>query len=444
MKRSRLLFFALSLLSISLIGCNRGCTTSKTIKSESTTISTSAGNVQIVGRVVDYRHSRRVGSDIFDREVTHTFGLCFDINFGTFQLSEFYHEGVDDPDNVNLTNELKRVKVKISKDQNHIGMGVDGKVVKLVHLYKSHGIGTDRADLVADGTMDWSKLDMESFPSPSEILTKSLEESCDFMPYGTSAMDEFCNDSKPSSKVHKTLLDKWPSCTFAKNYFTEQKVRELAKDKKWKKRAEKRGLKVLKNIESHNFDFEEIAAFVDQLNSSELNEALNEVLMNKWGTSGANDYTEKLVERLKQQNSFTSEERSALYETAKSEFDKFQQTGESNYKREAAECLYVLQAMGDTTTGYNFINTSFGKNVSQYNCFDFIEVAFDHYGSYTDYQQELMLNKTESTFDAIQDYSRSVFYSNIEGIADCSMLKRLQKKYPEDLKMERIPSRCKP
>ena len=166
--------------------------------------------------------------------------------------------------------------------------------------------------------------------------------------------------------------------------------------------------------------------------------------MNKWGTSGSNDYTEKLVERLKQRNSFTSEERSALYETAKSEFDKFEQTGESNYKREAAECLYVLQAMGDTTTGYNFINKSFGKSVSQYNCFDFIEVAFDHYGSYTDYQQELMLSKTESTFNAIQDYSRSVFYSNIEGIADCSMLKRLQKKYPEDLKMERIPSRCKP
>lgn len=442
--RSRpLTYIAFGAFSLFLIGCNRGCTTSKTIASESRVVQTSGGNAEVVGRVVDYRHSRRVGQDIFDREVSHTYGLCFDLKFGTFHLSEFFHEGVANPDNVNLSKELGRVQVKISKDQNHIGLGVDGKVVKLVHLYKNHGIGTDQPNLVADGTMDWANLDIESFPSPSDILAESLKKSCDLMPYGTSAMKEFCDDSKPSSKVHKVLLDKWPSCRFAEDYYTEQKLRELSKDKKWRKRAVKRGKKVLKNIEHHNFRFDKVVAFIDFLDEDELNEELDNILLTNWGKKGMIDYTDRLIERLNQPNSsIDRSEREALYELAKSEFTEFERTGESNYKLEASECLVVLNALGDTTTAYNFVENSFGANAKRYDSSDLLEVAFDNYDSYTDYQQQKILSETESTFNEVKDYSRSIYFDHIEELADCSLLKRLMKKYPEDLKYQRVPSRC--
>ncbi len=444
MRSRSLTYFAFSAMSLFLIGCNRGCTTSHTIASESRAVQTSGGNAEVVGRVVDYRHSKRVGQDIFDRKISHTYGLCFDLKFGTFHLSEFFHEGVDNPDNVNLSKELGRVKVKISKDQNHIGLGVDGKVVKLVHLYKTHGIGTDQPKLNADGTMDWAKLDIESFPSPSEILEESLKNSCDLMPYGSAAMNEFCDDSQPSSKIHKLLLDKWPSCAFAKNYYTEQKLRELVKDKKWKKRAVKRGKKVLKNIEQYNFQFDDIVAFIDFLDEDELSQELDDILLANWGKKDMIDYTEKLVERLNQpNNSFDKEEREALYELAKSEFTEFEKTGESNYKMEASECLLVLTALGDTTTGYNFVQNAFGAKAKRYDSLDFLEVAFDHFDVYTDYQQQKMLSETEATIDVVKDYARSSYYDHIERLADCSMLKRLKQKYPEDLKFQRVPNRCK-
>ena len=444
MSRKSLSFLLVIASSVTLFGCNRGCTTSKTIASESTTVSTSGGNVQVTGRVIDYRHSKRQSSDIFDRKVSHSYGLSFDLNYGTFAQREFYHEGVDDPEKVNLTKELQRVKVEISKDQNHIGLGVDGKVVEIIHLYKSNRISTNRIELLADGTMDWSKLDMESYPSPESILTESLKNSCDDIGGNDNAYFEFCNTSKPSAKIHKIMLDQWPKCNTAENYYTENKIRELSKSKKWRKRAEKRAKLILDNLGSYSFEFDAVMAFIDALDSDNLNTQLNGILLDKWGGNGTMDFTSVLVKRIKEnKNSFSYSDRQVLRSEAKMEFSKFEKSGQFNYKRKGLECLRVLSALGDTTTAYKFIQNSFGKNASRFDSRDFLDVAYGDFNLYTAHQQQLIIQKTEATFASFKGSYRSSYYYAIDDLVDCSMLKRLKNKYPDDLHGPSVPMRCR-
>ena len=102
----------------------------------------------------------------------------------------------------------------------------------------------------------------------------------------------------------------------------------------------------------------------------------------------------------------------------------------------------MLSALGDTTTAYNFVQNSFGTNISHFKAYDFLNVVYDDFSVYTDYQQQSIMQKTEASFAHVKDYSRSGFYSEIEDLVDCSMLKRLMNKYPKDLEYERIPTRC--
>lgn len=445
MQRKIISLVTMIALCLLLIGCNRGCTTSRTIASESTIISTSGGDVELTGRVIDYRHSKRQSQYLLDRKVSHSYGLSFDIQFGTFIRKEFFHEGVKDPEKVNLPKELLRAKVAVSKDQNHIGLGVDGKVVELIHLYKSNRIRTNEPKLLADGTMDWSKLDINSYPSPASILTESLKNDCGTMLSEKDAMFAFCDASKPSAKIHRVMLDQWPSCNLAKKYLNEEKVQELSKSKKWRKYAEKRGKQVLKNVNSYGFEFDEVMQFTTALNSDKLNSILDSMLIEKWGRKGMSDYTQTLVSRISQKkNPLDKASQRKVYDEAKAEFAKFQRTGESNYAREASKCLQVLSALGDTMTGFEFIQSSFGANISRFKPYDFIEVAYQDLSVYTDYQQQLIIQKTEASFAYVKDYSRSSFYGAIDDLVDCSMLKRLKKKYPKDLERREVPGRCGP
>lgn len=445
MQRKTISFFTLIALGLVLIGCNRGCTTSHTIASESTTIATSGGNVEIVGRVIDYRHSRRIGNNIFERSISHSFGLSFDLNYGVFKQTEFYHEGVDDPDLVDLPSELKRVKVMISDDKNHIGLGVDGKVVDLIHLYKSSRIATGQDTLTADGTLDWSNLDINSFPSPASILTENLKNDCGKISNSEEALYAFCNASKPSDRIHRIMLDQMPTCNVANNYLTEEKIQELSKSKKWKKYAIKRGKKVLDEIGSNKFEFDEALNFIVAMNSHELNSRLDKLLMKEWGPSGGSDYTKYLVKRLEQKkNPMGNTNRDAIHKQAKSEFQKFQKTGKLNYKREASKCLQVLSSLGDTTVGFEFVQNSFGVNISRFETSDFLDVAYEDFDVFTDYQQRLIVQKTEPLFEHMQGYSRSIAYLRIMNIVDCGMLKRLKKKYQKDLGSMMTPHRCNP
>lgn len=442
MQRKTLSLFSLITLGLVLIGCNRGCTTSKTIASESITISTSSGDVELTGRVIDYRHSQRQG-DVFHRKVSHSYGLCFDIQYGTFSQDNFFHEGVKDPKTVKLPKELKRVKVAVSKDGNHIGLGVDGKVVSLFHLYNSNAILTEQPNLGADGTMDWANLDINSYPSPESILRESLKNSCNDWGSETKAMIEFCDLKKPSDKVHRIMLDKWPECNLSKNYLSEKRVKVFSKNKKWKKYAEKRGKELLDSMSSHSFEFDEILVFFGALNSNELNIRIDSLLIDNWGQNGMIDYTEALRNRIRQSNKPLGKvARRRVYNQAKSEFMEFERSGRSNSKREASKCLQMLSTLGDTTTAYNFIQNSFGPNISRFRIYDFLDVVYDDFSVYTDYQQQLIMQKTEASFAHVKDYSRSGFYSAIEDLVDCSMLKRLMKKYPKDLEYERVPTRC--
>ncbi|MCJ8292153.1 MAG: hypothetical protein HRT58_19910 [Crocinitomicaceae bacterium] len=447
MQRKTLSLVSMIALCLILIGCNRGCTTSRTIASESKTIATSGGDVEIIGRVIDYRHSKRRGQDIFDRKVSHTFGLSFDVKYGTFEQKEFYHEGVKDPDLVKLPKELNRVKVAISNDRNHIGLGVDGKVVDLIHLYKSNRIQTMQSSLKADGTMDWSKLDINSYPTPSEILTESLKNSCEIMTFEKDAMFAFCDSKKPSDKIHQVMLNKWPRCSLAKSYLSEKKIKELSKDKTWKRRAIKRGTYVIKNKGSFGFDFDNVTDFASALNSPELNVLVDSLLLEEWGRNNGNDYTKALTDRIgRRKNALNKSNRMVVYIEAKREFSKFLKTGESNYQRESSKCLQVLKALGDTMSAFNFVQEALvgNGNIGHFNSMDFIETAYDDMDVFTDYQQRIIILKSEDVFDYCKDYSRSILYSAIEDLVDCSMLKRLKKKYPKDLKYSRIPSRCGP
>lgn len=443
MHKRSLSFVSLTLFSLLLIGCNRGCTTSTTLASESKTISTPEGDVEITGRVVDYRNSMPVNRNVFNRSISHTFGLSFDVKFGNFYQEDFFTEGVKDPDFVKLTDELKRVKVSVSKDKNHIALGIDGKVVDIIHLYQSHRITTNQQDLMADGTMDWSKLDINSYPSPEKILTKTLEKSCDILGRNDEAMIAFCDSKKPSDKIHRLLLKKWPDCQLAQGYYTDERVGEFRKNDKWRKQATKSALKALKKRESAGFDLGLVISFSLAVNSSELNKTVDSLLLSEWGKPGGVNYTSALISRMENaKNPMGKSDRKKVQAEAKSEFNAYLFSGKSNSNRDAQQCLEVLEALGDTMSVHKFIDAAFNKRPGNFNTRAFIDIAYSDMDEFTDYQQQMIIEKTPKRFESFPKELRSDYFSAIQDVMDCSFLKRMKKKYPSELDFNLVPFRC--
>lgn len=428
-----------------LTACQNGCTTSSTMDSESKTIQVQGHAVQVTARLVDYRNSKRIGDNIFRRSVTHTYGVSFDIRTKGYSGSQFYSESIADPDNVDLIAELKRVKVDFSKDLNHLGLGVDDKVVDVVHFYKGKvlelGIQNELFDV--NKLDNWSDLDLNSYPSPEELMLTEIQDNCTFSFMNSQTLHEFMGSLKKSDTSQRMFLAQWPSCSLVDDFFTDNRVAKYSQNGTWKQYALDRCSKIM-TYTNNDREMEDAIHLLRVMNVPEANYLIDSTLASSWGGSMETEMTELLVERMTaKKNKLKPELRNAVVAEAERGFSKFVRTGNSDHNREPAACLKVLIASGDTSTTYRFLEDSFGKNNDDYWFSDFLETVYDNYESFTPYQKSFVKKQTPLLFDRIPDYYRSLYFSAVEKFVECSQLKKWKNKYPEDLEFASYPDHCK-
>lgn len=434
-------FFWAVLFLMLLVGCERGCTTSRTIDEESVEMDANGSKVILNLRLVDYRNSRAINRNIFNRSVSHTYGLSVDIVYRGQEFKGVYEEGTDNPDNVDLTKELKRVQLAVSKDGNHLGIGVDQKVVNVLHFYKERLITTSVALVNPEFESPWSDLKINDFPSPRELILANIEN-CEFSFSDDEILSAFMDDQSASDKAHKLLLAEWPSCSSVNDYYTLDRVNKLVKNSQWKEWAIERSLEVIRSREVST-GFYNADEFYAALNSSKVSNLLDSAMLSNWGTKGSSDATEKIVDRLKnKKRPLSAASKNEILTTARRYWQEFMRTGTSNYDCEANACMKVLLASGDTLTAHTILPQILGPNLAHFDQFDMIEVVYENYTLYTPAQQRYILAQLSSVFARTNDYVRSVLFRAVEGYAGCKRLKEWKKKYENDLDFCEVPEGC--
>lgn len=443
MFRKSIYYFSVVLCLI-LMGCQRGCTTQSTMDSESKTISKHGQGVEVTVNLIDYRHSKGSRRNIFKRKVTHSYGLGFDVKMGSFVVRECFTEAVMNPDKVDLDHHLKRAQIKLSKDKKHLALGIDGKVADVIHLYNNQRVEFVGEHHVKKGAK-WSKLDIESFEDPENMLLAGLEKRCSFMSTNQKEITMIMDKKSPADTMHRMLLRQWPECSVAEKYYSGTRVAKLARNKTWKKYATDRGIEILHDNRIANWKKDETYAFLRKLKSPQLNFIMDSIYAADWGRKGTGDLTATVLKRINNKNvPFHPTVRQEIIDDARSNFRTFMKTGDSNYKREATDCMRVLIAIGDTAVATTFLRDAFGSGYRKYDEFDFLEVTYENFKKFTPSQRRFIIKNTPAQFEQTKDYLRSSYFRATKDIVDCSLLKEWKTNYPDDLDFDELPKRCGP
>ncbi len=432
---------AISLL-VFLAGCQRGCTTTKTLDSETIEKTVNGEKIKITCSVIDYRNSRAINRNIFKRSVTHTYGLSFRVEYDGFEQDDFYLEAVSDPDAVDLGSELKRVKIKLSKNKKHLALGIDSDVVDIIHLYKKERLATQSAFFSVMDATAWDDLDIESFKDPEDMMRDELRNNCNSAFIDNDILERFADDVSPSDSVHSILLSHWPHCSFALTYYNPNRTKQFKKNSTWKRQAINRGLELLG--EGRIFmSSERIYAFLKGLDSKEINVALDSVYVENWGRSGYSEITQEVFDRLKSKtNPFSDNIREQIIADARENIEEFIKTGRASHRRDYGPCMQVVLISGDTSLSHTFLQDALAKRVEHYNVFDMIETVYENYELYTSYQQALIKRQTPEVFGRIKHYGRDQLFEASSEIVGCDQLKKWKKEYADDLEYMDLPKEC--
>jgi hypothetical protein len=426
-----------------LVGCGRGCTTTTTLESEEKTVTRKGQEVLLKASVLDYRHSRGTKGNPFNRSVSHSYGLSFVAKIDGHSFGEFFEETVADPDLVDLTTELKRAKVNLSKDKSHLGLGIDGEVVKVVHILDGKSIQISSTKWQIPDNMKWSELRLESYPHPGIMLMNEVRENCDFVSTNSEQLHNYLDSKHPSDTMHRVLISQWPECRVAKEYLTDKRRQKFMKNSKWKSYAVKRGIEVLRSSYISSWDVKETYAFLEGLNSPELMRIMDSTCVADWGRGIDPGTTESLKKRMKStRNPMNSTQQLEVIIEAGTNFDEFLRTGNSNYKREATSCLAILMASGDTLTAHNFLDDALVRHPGKYSDGDFFDAVYDNYNAFTPAQQRLVDRETPNLFVVCKDYYRSNLFDKVQNIVSCDQLSDWLKDYPDDLDFNKLPAKC--
>ncbi|XOV68882.1 MAG: hypothetical protein ACFHU9_06795 [Fluviicola sp.] len=441
MKKVKYVTSLLILLSIALIGCQRGCTTASTMASESKSFKMKGEKIVITARLVDYRNSRAISRrNIFKRKVTHTYGIVIDIESRLYTQRSFYSEGVPNPDKVNLKSVLKRAKVAISKDKKHVAIGVDDQVVDLVHLYRGKPLRSNNLHS-PQIPGSWSQLDINSYPSPKEMLLSQIEDDCKMIMLNEDALRELLDNTSPNDKAHHLLLAQWPNCDFAIEYYDAKQIARCSKNKNWKKRAEKRALESLEGSGYSHIRFEEeYNAFLLKLQSKEVMKALDQQYVDNWGSHRLN--VDLVIQRMQHASSpMDSEQKETIIADATKEIKKFMRSGRSNHNREAADCIQILVANNQTELVKSFLKDAVNRP-SKYAVFDLLECVLDVYEIYPSADQQFILSNLDKIMKSIPDYARDSMIRRGENFIPCDQIRNWIQEYPDDLDKNDLPDRC--
>lgn len=432
--------FYISFFLLILVGCQNGCTTRSIMKQEVIVLNRSGEKIVIHAKLLDFRNSKRKYSKrLFPRKITHTYGIEFNISGLGLKQLHFHSVDVNDPNTVDLDKYLQNVKVAVSKDKYHLAVGYNDEVLKVFHLFKGREINMP---LGYSEPTSWSTLNINSYPSPRELILKELNENCSFAFGLDQNVRDLFEDLKPSDSAHVILLNNWPDCRVAKEYYQGTKLRKLAKNRTWKSYAISRAEEVI-NSRSSSYNFSENLHFYEAIGSDKLNATLTEYVSQNWRATSDWQLTNYIVKDF-QENSkrIGSIDKEKIYAEAQSLLNEFYTKGKLSYGEYPEKCMAVSIAYGDTTIAYQLIEEGIVSKKSKFNAETLTKMLYKNEVMLTKYQQKRLNDNIESFFDQISKRDKENVFRVMNDFEKCRLLRKWKNEYPDELKFAFLTHKC--
>lgn len=433
--------FYISFFLLILVGCQNGCTTQSTMKRESVIMKRNGEKILIVAKLLDFRNSRRKYSNrIFPRQISHSYGIEFEVSGLGLKNLHFYSEDVDDPDNVDLDKYLKQVKVSLSKDKYHLAVGYKDELIKVFHLFKGKEINS--MYLNDTGSTSWKYLNINGYPTPKELILKELGENCNFSIYLEENVKNLFEDLKPSDSAHVILLDNWPECSVAKEYYKGQILKKLVRNKVWKSYAIARAEEVYNSRLYSNYN-QDCVTFFEALNSEKLNNLIESAVVDNWNVDSDWQLTDYIIKDVQRGgNKISAKNREIIFNDAQSILNQFLDKGNVSYTRYPEKCLAITLAFRDTTIAYQVLEEGMLNKKSKLNAGTTVKVLFKNEALLTPYQRNLLNKNIEPFFKKLSADDKEDVFREINNFDKCRLLRKWKNEYPEELKFAFISFQC--
>ena len=429
-----------------LTGCNKGCTTQSTIDAESKTVTICGEEATVTVRFIESKHSRRVaGGALFDRTVTYNYGLAFDLETKYWSKEEILYEpwpAEEDPD-LNLM--IERFKVRSAKSNLHFAFGMDEELYGVYHVIGTHAFSSNLSPL---GLQPDSKLNAINFlrmESPESILYKAVSDGkvCMVDPDDQENIQAIFDQLEPSSRIPLLALAEWPDCYLVEQYYSDEKVLELAQDPTWKQAAIDRCLGVLQSDKESFLNSDEAMELLAILNDNRAYDALDTFYAGRFGDnkySEANDY---IFERIvNQERPMQLDVKEALMLRVDEAVQNFYDTGDDKRELKIHRCIRLYLLLGQEEKADQFLAYCYADNHLSDSYFELEAGTFDNFDLYSAAQQELILAQSLAKIPDLKDYLRTSVYDELSEHAPCDVLAKLLSDYPEDLEYSELPERC--
>ena len=432
----------------SMAACKRGCTTSSTLDAERNTVTVNGVDFEVTARLIEYRHSRRQsGGALFDRTVTYSHMVAFDLATPWWADEEVAYENVGDPDDVDLEAALTRFHVSLSADKNHFAYGASDKVLGIYHVLAGHGFTNTRSFSAASSTQHWADLELDTLPTPAEMFSRMFgsTEACSFSGTDGNVIAMVLNDLPITDTLQLRALHAWPNCNAVDRYLTPQRINELSTDPTWKTAAIDRAIFVMDDGQESFFGSDEALELIVQIGDAQAYAGVDSIYDRYWGHNGHGEATDYILERFG--NSavpMAAETREKIVNRARTSLTAFL-NGEAVGHGELVEAMYAMRILlmaNETEAVDAFFAQCYDMNFWNDEFFDIEEVFEYNYDLMGADRQQEFLTKSQELLPDTRDYLRENVFEMIAPYADCQVLQDILNTYRDDMQYVDIPERC--
>lgn len=435
------------LLSIVLCGCQKGCTTSKTIDKESKTIKVGDLEGTITVRHIQYKHIKSKKGGIktsLDKSVKYSYAIVWDVDFPFWEQKDVAYEGTDD--NADLKEQLDRFNFKVSKDQKHFSYGIGDQLMGVMHIY--NGLAFEDPDKIGVeyDVVSFEKVSIEGYEDPEEIIANILDkgEICTSGDINNEyTIIEILNSLPDDHQLRKIAFESWPQCNIAKKVFTPKKLKTMIKAlPEYRDIITSRIESVITDDKSGIFDKKEVLKAVIDLNDKEILYKVDKVLVDHWAVFMAREINDYITQRTLDKKTPMQPETIELYVQKCMHGLNNLIAGNRDLKIDNVERLKFLALNNRTKEIDYFIKNTFGARTLDRNLIALDKVITKNWELLNDKQRNKILKQYQNNFKSIKSYNHAQVYKFLKKHLDCKDLIKIKESYPENLDDERLPLKC--
>lgn len=409
------------LICIALTGCQNGCTTSKTIDSESKTINIKGTDCEITARLIEYRNSKAKNrNNLFNRKITYFYGVVFDVELPNWKGRELAEIGVKSED-IDIEPFLNRFSINFSDgNYKHLAIGIDDKTSVVFHNYKGHIF---QSSFGHTKSVNVSTFDFNLFPDPGAIILQGLsqEHGCKMVINDeATAYLAFLNDLPEEHPNWQHILKNWPECSLINNYLSDTLINRRKKEPLFKDFLGNRALEVLEKNDFGSRN-EEATRIILSLDDKTFKEKLDMIQALKYGDNGskANQYIIENWGRL------SVDAKQTLALRTNEVLKKFMRSGDDNMDYSMDHAVQILLKEKEISKIDNLINRCLEINFWNDNYFDVSNIVFGNFKSFSPTQQDLILKKTLENLPQSKSYLQENIFEDSSEFFDCKTIRKI-------------------